>query len=114
MLILIISLILYPVFFYEYDFDKKHGRHLSPHAFHGYVSIRKFIIDNINNIDLLYAVRRSKDKRLKKSNKIPRKIYRNTVIIHFQEYSTYELVKYRIEELRNEEERGLGASNYPY
>ena len=35
------------------------------------------------------------------------------VIIPFQEYSTYILVKYRLQELWNEDSMGKDAINYP-
>lgn len=102
-----------PSFFYEYDFDINQGYRLST-GMHNSVSIRKLIIDKIVNVKLLYAVLRSRDKRLRKSTKIPRKQYMGDVIIPLQEYSTYKLVKYRIQELENEENMGKKASNYPY
>jgi hypothetical protein len=70
------------------------------------------IIDRITNTPLLEAFLRDKDRRLNKKKKVPKKTYMGHVVIPFQEYSTYELVKYRLQELMNEEIMGKGASNY--
>ncbi len=100
-----------PPFFYEYDFDKKNTSNwLSMHLG---ISLRKIIIDKITNTNLLKAVIKSKDKRLKKRTKIPKKLKLGDIVLPFQEYSTYDLVKYRLQELLNETYLGKGASNYP-
>lgn len=101
-----------PDFFYEHDFDRKSGYKIST-ALHSSVSIRKLIIDKIDNEPLLNAVLRAKDKRLRKRTKLPRKHYMGYVPIPFQEYSMLELVKYRLQELMNEKNMGKRASNYP-
>ena len=72
------------------------------------------IIDRLTNIPILEAVLKDRDRRLRKKKKVPKKSYLGHVVIPFQEYSTYELVKYRLQELMNERNMGKGASNYPY
>ncbi|MFK5890124.1 MAG: hypothetical protein QM486_05275 [Flavobacteriaceae bacterium] len=101
-----------PRFFYETNFDRKNSWIMST-SLHSYISLRKLIIDKIVNKKLLYAVLRSKDKRLRKSTKIPKKSYLGHINTPFQEYSTYSLVKFRLQELWNEDNIGMSASNYP-
>ena len=101
-----------PDFFYDYNFDKKNGYRVSS-GLHSSVSIRKLIIDKINNESLLNAVLRTKDRRLKKRHKIPKRRAYTYVITPYQEYSTYKLVKFRLQELMNERNMGKRASNYP-
>jgi hypothetical protein len=83
-------------------------------SMHASVSIRKLIIDRITNKKLLNAVLINKDKRLRKSTKIPKKSYMGHFVIPYQEYSTCELVKYRLQELMNGESMGKQATNYPF
>jgi nucleoside permease NupC len=99
-------------FFYQSNFDRKNGHRFYLNL-HSSVSLRKLIIGRITNIKLLEAVLRDKNKFLKKKTKTPKKMYMGHVIIPFQEYSTYELVKYRLQELMNEKNMGKEASNYP-
>ncbi len=87
-----------PVFFFEYNFDREHGEYLI--SINDETSFRKLIIDKIDNVQLLRAVLLYKDKRLKKTIKIPKKTIYG--IKPFQRYSTYELVRYRVEELINQ------------
>jgi hypothetical protein len=100
-----------PSFFYESNFDKKNT--VNWLSMHLGVSLRKLIVDKITNSGLLKAVLKSKDKRLKKRTKIPKKIKLGDIVLPFQEYSTYDLVKYRLQELLNDDFLGKGASNYP-
>ncbi len=106
-----------PDFFYNYNFDRENSYRVSK-GLHSSPSIRKLIIDKINNEPLLKAVIASKDRRLKKRHKIPKgrvkgRFLNYYIITPFQEYSTYKLVEFRLEELMNERDIGKGASNYP-
>lgn len=91
-----------PHFFLRYNFDNENSN-FKTHM-HDETSFRKLIIDKINNTELLRAVLKSKNKQLKKTVPLPK----NSIygIKAFQEYSTYELVKYRLEELINEYSSG--------
>lgn len=82
-------------------------------SLHSNISLRKLIIDKIVNKKLLYAVLKSKDRRLRVHTKIPKKQYLGHINTPFQEYSTYTLVKWRLQELWNEDNIDMGASNYP-
>lgn len=100
-----------PAFFYEYDFDliNKRGwinRHTA-------ISLRKLIIDKINNIELLEAVLEIKSTLIKKNKNIPKEPKNYEIIIPYQEYSTYKLVKLRLQEILNNKNMGKSASNYP-
>ncbi|MET1260684.1 hypothetical protein ABV409_15155 [Flagellimonas sp. DF-77] len=101
-----------PEFFYQYDFDKKNG-HLIPSGLHSSVSLRKLIIDKIENESLLNAVVKNRNKNLRKRTKLPKNNYLGYVPIPFQEYSMKDLVKFRLQELMNEENMGKKATNYP-
>jgi hypothetical protein len=100
-----------PRFFYISNIDRQSSLWI---GLHQGISLRKLIIDRITNIPLLEAVLKDKDRRLRKKTKVPKKHYIGHVVIPFQEYSTYELVQYRLQELINEDIMGKGASNYPY
>jgi len=99
-----------PDFFFEYDFD---------YQYHGpfkiniedATSFRKLIIDKIDNIALLRVVVESKDKRLFKTVKHKHSMHNLFGITPFIDYSTHELVKYRLEELINDPHSG--KPNYP-
>lgn len=101
-----------PDFFYNFNFDRENNSNWI--GLHTSLSSRKLIIDKIDNESLLRAVLRSKDKRLRKRTKLPKKYYSGYVTIPFQEYSTLDLVKYRLLELENEENMGKKATNYPH
>ena len=91
-----------PAFFLKYNFDRENSEYLT--SMNDETSFRKLIIDKVDNIQLLRAVLLCKDRRLKKTIKLPK----NTIygIKAFQGYSTYELVKYRVEELINKYHSG--------
>jgi len=101
-----------PNFFYDANFDRENNWRMST-SLHSNISLRKLIIDKIVNKKLLYAVLKSKDRRLRVHTKIPKKQYLGHINTPFQEYSTYTLVKWRLQELWNEDNIDMGASNYP-
>ena len=100
-----------PDFFYNYNFDKENR--IGWIGLHTPISLRKLIIDKVTNVNLLEGVLFSNDKRTKKRFKIPKRQYMGDIFIPFQEYSTYDLVKYRLEEIANENNAGKRASNFP-
>lgn len=101
-----------PTFFYEYNFDDKNKRYWVSR--HSAISLRKLIIEKIDNKDLLKAVLKSKDRLIKKRKRKKRErgyfvVFNNP----FQEYSNYDLVKLRLEEIWNDDSMGKNVPNYP-
>ncbi len=96
-----------PIFFLFVEYDRLIGSKywLSMHAT---ISIRKLIIDNITNRHLLNCVVNSENQEIKKHIPIPTNASFTYNRIPYQEYSTFELVKLRIEELENIQKKGLG------
>lgn len=91
-----------PTFFYRYNFDREHSQYRT--SMNDETSFRKLIIDKVTNIELLRAVLQCRDKRLRKINKKSKKNMFG--VKAFQNYSTYDLVQYRVEELINENHSG--------
>jgi len=87
-----------PYFFTSENFDQKHGAKYWV-TMHSSISIRKLIIDRINNYDLLWCVKDSENPkvRIKDTSKI-RCLYCK---IPFDQFSTQELVEFRIDALMN-------------
>ncbi|MFK7750391.1 MAG: hypothetical protein AB8B65_18510 [Kordia sp.] len=99
-----------PCFFYRSNFDRENSELLT--SVHDGTSLRKLIIDRVINIELLISVVESNSNKIKKK---PKKAKNASPygIIRFQDYSIYELAKYRLEELLNEYDMGKKAPNYP-
>jgi hypothetical protein len=97
-----------PEFFKEYDFDIKIGSKfwVSPQSA---VSLRKLILGEVNNYQLLKCVLNSNDVNIKKINTISTDSLSQENQIPFQEYSTYELVKLRVEEIENNRKMRIGV-----
>ncbi|PHR72565.1 MAG: hypothetical protein COA67_04775 [Lutibacter sp.] len=101
-----------PSFFYEHDFDDKNKKYWVSR--HSAISLRKLIIEKIDNVTLLKAVLKSKSRRIKKKKRKKRE--RGYFVVFnspFQEYSNYDLVKFRLEEIWNDGSMGKNAPNYP-
>jgi len=91
----------FPAFFTTIDFDEKYGRQFNL-TVNGKVSIRKLIIDQLTNENLMWRVKRSNDLRLKlKHEDKPPGIANYYDPIPFQQHSTYELVVMRLDEIEN-------------
>jgi hypothetical protein len=95
-----------PNFFTTTDFDKKYGGQFML-GMHGRVSLRKLIIDELNNYELMWCVMNNKDKSLrKKYTGRPKRFYLDYSKIPFEQFSTYELVDLRLDELENAKSLG--------
>ncbi len=96
-----------PDFFNEYDFDTKIGSKywVSPQAA---VSLRKFIIEKIDNYQLLLCVLNSKNVNIHISYRIHRDSLSENKKIPFEQFSTFDLVKYRFEEIENKNKMLIG------
>ena len=94
-----------PVFFTDSDFDRTIGNKywLSSHAS---ISLRKLIIDKIDNRALLDCVLKSNNKELHIKLEIPDRTNLYQGSIPYQHFSTYDLVSLRIEELENVKRMG--------
>lgn len=95
-----------PNFFIDPRFDFKYGHiiNYSVGIYHGVPkSIRKVILDRVTNEMILREVLSRNDSRLHATVKLDTTI-KSAFYSHraFQEYSTYELVKFRYQDLRNE------------
>lgn len=100
-----------PEFFYKYHFDIENKRNwLNRHTA---TSLRKLIIDKINNVELLENVLKSRNRFIRKCKRVPKNPRNYEVIIPYQEYSTYDLVKLRLQQIINDQNMGKRASNYP-
>jgi len=86
-----------PNLFLNPEFDFEIGQKFWTSG-HSAISIRKLIIDKINNMSLIDFILQSKDKRLFKTTKQPEGLYLD---IPFRKYSTFEIVKFRREEVLN-------------
>lgn len=95
-----------PNFFITADFDQKYGGQFML-GMHGRISLRKLIIDELNNYELMWCVMKSEDKRLrKKYTGRPKRFYLDYSKIPFEQFSTYELVDLRLDELENAKSLG--------
>ena len=96
-----------PDFFTNSDFDQQYGSQFM-HGMHGRISLRKFIIDELTNYNLMWCVVKSKDKRIHKKYKgKSKRFYLYKGKIPFEQYSTFELVDMRLDELENENHAGI-------
>ncbi|QHI34907.1 hypothetical protein IMCC3317_02520 [Kordia antarctica] len=96
-----------PDFFTNSNFDQQYGGQFMQ-GIHGRISLRKFIIDKLTNYNLLLYVVKSKDKRIKKKYKgKAKRFYLDYSKIPFEQYSTFELVDMRLDELDNEQNAGI-------
>jgi len=87
-----------PYFFTSQEFDQKHGSKFWL-GMHASISVRKLIIDRIDNYELLWCVEKSKDPRVHaKNTSEARCLYCK---IPFDQFSTHELVLLRLDELMN-------------
>ncbi|MDA9354334.1 hypothetical protein N9R07_03735 [Flavobacteriaceae bacterium] len=94
-------------FFTNANFDHQYGSQFM-HGMHGRISMRKFIIDKLTNYNLMWCVVQSKDKRIHKKYKgKSKRFYLDYSKIPFEQYSTYELVDMRLDELENEGNAGI-------
>jgi hypothetical protein len=92
-----------PYFFTTSDFDQKYGGQFML-GMHGRISLRKPIIDELTNYSLMLCVMYSKDRRLrKKYTGKQKRFYLDYSRIPFEQYSTYELIDMRLDELDNNE-----------
>ena len=97
-----------PEFFKEYDFDTKIGSKFWVST-QSAVSLRKLILGEVNNYQLLKCVLNSNDVNIKKINPVSRDSLSEENDIPFQEYNTYELVKLRVEEIENKRKMRIGV-----
>jgi len=67
------------------------------------------ILEEVNNYQLLKCVLSSNDVNLKKINPVSMDSLSEENDIPFQEYSTYELVKLRVEEIENNRKMRIGV-----
>ena len=96
-----------PEFFTNSNFDKEYGQQFM-HGMHAPISLRKFIIDKLTNYNLMWCVVQSKDKRIRKKYKgKSKRFYLNQTKIPFEQYSTFELIDLRLDELENENHAGI-------
>ncbi len=96
-----------PEFFTNPNFDHQYGSQFM-HGMHGRISLRKFIIDRLTNYNLMWCVVQSKDKRIRKKYKgKSKRFYLDYSKIPFEQYSTFELVDMRLDELENESNAGI-------
>lgn len=98
-----------PNFFLNSNYDRSVGYiyWLSNHAT---ISLRKLILDKINNRALLECVIQSKDSKLLEKTIVPENAGFSYNKVPYQEYSMLELVKLRIEELENLQKLGKGQN----
>lgn len=90
-----------PSFFVNPNFDKDFGNQFML-SMHRRVSLRKLIIDKLENYELMWCVVKSNDKRLKeKYTGRSKRFYLDYSKIPFEQYSTFELVDMRLDELEN-------------
>ena len=96
-----------PAFFTNPNFDHQYGNQFM-HGMHGRISLRKLIIDKLTNYFLMLYVLQSKDKRVRKKYKgRPKRFYLDYSRIPFEQFSTYELVDLRLDEMDNEDNIGI-------
>lgn len=96
-----------PEFFTNSNFDLQYGSEFM-HGMHGRISLRKFIIDKLTNYNLMWCVVQSKDKRIHEKYKgKSKRFYLDYSRIPFEQYSTFELVDMRLDELENEGNAGI-------
>lgn len=88
-----------PYIFTCEDFDQKFGRKywLSSHS---PISIRKMIIDKVDNYDIFWCVNDSKDVRV--FSKDTSKVRCFHCKVPFDQFSNYDLVNLRLDELMND------------
>ncbi|WP_452231667.1 hypothetical protein [Lacinutrix sp. MEBiC02595] len=90
-----------PYFFTTSDFDQKYGGQFMLNM-HGRISLRKLIIDELDNYELMWCIMKSKDKTLQeKYTGRPKRFYLDYSKIPFEQFSTFELVDLRLDELEN-------------
>jgi hypothetical protein len=97
-----------PVFFKEYDFDIKVGSKYWVSR-QSAVSLRKLILGKVDNYQLHQCILNSNDVNIRKRNIADNDILNEHYKIHFQQYSTYELVKLRVEEIENNRRMLIGV-----
>jgi hypothetical protein len=96
-----------PAFFTILDFDQKYGSQFM-FGMHGRISLRKLIIDELTNYELMWCVLKSKDNRVRKKYKGRQKrFYLDYSKIPFEQFSNYELVDLRLDEIENENNTGI-------
>ena len=94
-------------FFTNPNFDHQYGSQFM-HGMHGRISLRKFIIDKLTNYNVMWCVVKSDDKRThEKYEGKSKRFYLDYSKIPFEQYSTYELVDMRLDELENEQHAGI-------
>ena len=91
-----------PDFFTNKYFDEINCSKFSAGTHHGHFSLRKKIIDQLTNYNVLWCVMESDDERI--HYKVDRKSKRKSLYgkIVFEHFSTYELVELRLDELEND------------
>lgn len=96
-----------PAFFTTSDFDQKYGRQFML-GMHGNISLRKLIIDELTNLELMWCVLKSKDGRVRKKYKgRSKRFYLDYSKIPFEQFSNYELVDLRLDQMENENNTGI-------
>jgi len=87
-----------PYFFTDYLYDRKFANHTNyPNSLY---SVRKLILDNVTNLELLHFVLKKNDFRTKQAYESN---YKGNYYFDkpFERISTYELVKFRVMEIDN-------------
>lgn len=96
-----------PAFFKDYDFDISVGsRYWMSNQ--SAVSLRKVILEKVENLDLLKCVLNLNDVKISQISSNDVDSSNNPLKIPFQEYSTIELVKFRVEEIENNRKLSIG------
>jgi hypothetical protein len=94
-------------FFTNPNFDHQYGSQFM-HGMHGRISLRKFIIDKLTNYNVMWCVVKSDNKRIhEKYEGKSKRFYLDYSKIPFEQYSTFELVDMRLDELENEGNAGI-------
>ncbi len=94
-------------FFTNPNFDHQYGSQFM-HGMHGRISLRKLIIDKLTNYNVMWCVVKSNDKRIhEKYEGKSKRFYLDYSKIPFEQFSTYELVDMRLDELENEKNAGI-------
>jgi len=99
-----------PTFFTTSDFDQKYGSQFMLGS-HGRISVRKLIIDELTNYELMWCVLKSKDGRVRKKYKgRSKRFYLDYSKIPYEQFSNYELVDLRLDEMENKNNTGIKRS----
>ena len=94
-------------FFTNPNFDYQYGSQFM-HGMHGRISLRKLIIDKLTNYNVMWCVVKSNNKRIhEKYEGKSKRFYLDYSKIPFEQFSTYELVDMRLDELENEKNAGI-------